>query len=71
MPPCQGEARPERFIRSIFHLLLMVLPAVGAPFVFSYRSVGPVIGPFSINYLLGVVAPFAGVAALIVLRSSR
>lgn len=65
MPPRQVEARVERFIRSIFHLLLLVLLALGAPFVFSYRSVGPVIGPYSIGYLLGVVAPFAGVAALI------
>ena len=58
-----GHERAERFIGSAFRVTVLLLVAVGAPFVFGYRSADPVWGPFTSRYLFGVLVPFAAVAA--------
>lgn len=58
----QGQERIERLIGSAFRVTLLILIAVGAPFVLGYRSEAPTWGPFTARYLFGVLIPFAIIA---------
>ena len=64
-------AAPPRVVRALegaAALALLLLAAIGAPFILKYRSEGAVLWGFSSRYLLGVVAPLAlldaGLAAM-------
>jgi len=70
----RAEDRARSALTRLFAAVLLVLAALGAPFVFSYRSEGAVIGPFSPRYLFGVALPFAmacGLLLLFLLAKSR
>ena len=58
----EDQERIERLVGSAFRVTLLILIAVGAPFVLGYRSESPVWGPFTSRYLFGVLAPFAVIA---------
>jgi len=60
----EGQERAERLVGSAFRVTVLLLIAVGAPFVLGYRSENPVWGPFTSRYLFGVLFPFAAMALL-------
>ncbi len=58
----KAHERAERLVGFAFRIAVLLLIAVGAPFVFGYRSEAPVWGPFTSRYLFGVLVPFAVVS---------
>ncbi len=63
MPASPRAPRIERILRRGAEALFAALVLLGAPFVLGYRSADPAIGPWTLRYLAGVLAPF-GVLAL-------
>ena len=69
-PPGGSPDRIETLIRRAFDAGLLLLLAVGSPYVLLYRSEGARILGYSPRYFYGVLAPLAGVAALTVLTAA-